>query len=217
MELAILPSLHSQTGLLGTCLSPVYLAGLDNGAWGKPLLQAYGYTTQDFVAPSTTLDSSVDMVDGVRTLCQAINAIYSSYEGTEPNHQSRCISGSQDLVAEGIDFHCDWGLVPHVLEQYTSGGIKEQGNNGMIKLTEDRVKQAVWSFRSSINAHRLWSAVQGKARRLYEEWRVMEAGEKQLLCSVWRVICPVVNAYCARKLANLDRKLTTRLSSHQIL
>lgn len=87
---------------------------------------------------------------------------------------------SSDLVAEGIDFHCDWNLITYVIENGKSDLIRYflshaelmdlEDNNATSTITviikdndfenleqvSNYLKQVVWIFRSSVSGHRLW-------------------------------------------------------------
>lgn len=100
---------------------------------------------------------------------------------------------SHDLLAEGIDFHCDWGLVPFVLEA------------DVHSLAEQQVKTLIWLFRSSVNNHQQEKGFFKHPdncpcdKTLFENDIDKHLNDKKLYAKEWKIICPLVVEYCKRK------------------
>jgi len=83
-----------------------------------------------------------------------------------------------DLVAEGLDHHCDWNILPYILQScrqslrslvlpitisnntpaYTNpihiSTISDVSNASMDEVIEGDIKLAIWYFRSAVNLRR---------------------------------------------------------------
>ena len=92
-----------------------------------------------------------------------------------------------DIIPEGIDFHCDWNLVPFIFDRI------EQSVD--LKLDEERIKFLIWTYRSSMNNHRFEDKDGPAALHQLSEQLV----EKKSCAKEWSTICPLVVDYCNSK------------------
>lgn len=125
-----------------------------------------------------------------------------------------------DLILEGIDFHCDHGLVPWVLEELQQHHLfstllwsedrlfvdvvttsTTQRSGVYLKhddlLTTNLIKKCMWLFRSSCNFH---SPTFVYPAHLPKHIKLGSAeGEKFAISLLWGFICPFISKYCNRK------------------
>jgi hypothetical protein len=104
----------------------------------------------------------------------------------KPTSATEYLASTEDIVIEGIDFHCDWNLLSSVIENCKPQLTKYfQSHQTMVNLDsfhdlnnkveitvpanytkelsspekdklESYLKSLIWIFRSSINTHKLW-------------------------------------------------------------
>lgn len=103
-----------------------------------------------------------------------------------------------DIIPEGIDFHCDWNLVPFIFDRI------EQSLD--LKLDEERIKFLIWTYRSSTNNHRFEDQDGPAALRQLSEQLV----EKKSCAKEWSIICPLVVDYCNSKCEILWRRYSRK-------
>lgn len=92
-----------------------------------------------------------------------------------------------DIIPEGVDFHCDWKLVPFVVEKCD---MQEHS------LDEIKIKSLIWMFRSSINNHRMDAIEDDGTAGLALESQLVE---KNAHAKEWRLLCSYINEYCAAR------------------
>jgi len=97
-----------------------------------------------------------------------------------------------DLVPEGLDFHCDWNLIPSVLGRLTKSSLD---SDILSNVDEDKLKHLIWIFRSSTNNHRFDESHHPDIRQhVKEQLTVKKTHSKE-----WAMICPLVTEYCCSK------------------
>ena len=88
--------------------------------------------------------------------------------------------------------------------------------NSLPERVEDDIKSAIWLFRSSNNSRKLYPLLERASESCclckdissyHRQWVSRELAQKQQLARLWGVICPVLVAYCERKLAIMARRL----------
>jgi len=150
---------------------------------------------------------------------------------------------AQDLVPEGLDHHCDWGLVPSVLSTCTervkqltaqlqeistpmlnNASPEAQSTSGNIRSVlsilndpqlERNIKNAIWLFRSANNSRKLYplisqnmhNAVNQAIFTHYQELVDSDLAQKRSLAKLWGIVCPMIVAYCERKMVALSNRL----------
>ena len=152
-----------------------------------------------------------------------VNNSSSLSAGGDPQLQARltyactCPLTRKDLVDEGLDFHCDWNLIKSVImsggEQLTAvyythyhptSDPLEKYSIDIMAALEDKIKAAIWTFRSSTNSHRLWKGLAEVDEAGYAASCKEQLEQKKYLAPLWRVVGSIVNAYVARKLLSLQ-------------
>lgn len=147
------------------------LSSLDN--WGAEMLSVYQISSSDSSVPSINqLNTRIDHLLQSRSV---------DHHSEIPGAVLRPVwIRSSDLVAEGIDFHCDWNLISYVIENGKPDLIRYFLSHAELMDLEDNsatstitfiikdndfenleqvsnyLKQVVWIFRSSVSGHRLW-------------------------------------------------------------
>mmetsp|Transcript_19876 Transcript_19876/g.33452 ORF Transcript_19876/g.33452 Transcript_19876/m.33452 type:complete len:165 (-) Transcript_19876:177-671(-) len=120
------------------------------------------------------------------------------------------------LVAEGVDFHCDSKLVDYLLAMIkdsrsgdsigteVSKWHKATAEKGIAVEITDALKTTIWHFRSAVNHRAAWVEVLSPGERHhYHSNRKHAAVVKAQHAMLWRVICPLVKAYCSQKLTRI--------------
>ena len=145
---------------------------------------------------SSTAESHERLLKKTSRMIQSITSLYdTSPQATEQKSSSSSLSSSSsssttttnrddynlrvdDLVAEGLDHHCDWNILPYVLQScreslrsivlpitirkntpaYTNpiniSTISDVSNASMDEVIEGDIKLAIWYFRSAVNHRR---------------------------------------------------------------
>jgi hypothetical protein len=137
---------------------------------------------------------------------------------------------TDDVIIEGLDFHCDWSMVEAIFEKsgeslrdlwkhdiglvaYMTDSIKTSVG-GVVNEREaliSAIKSSIWYFRSSINVHKLWT-IHPEEMKVYQETLVAQLKKKEILSKVWKIICPEVQGYCTNKLQSAIRQIS---ATHQ--
>lgn len=118
-------------------LHSTYICELRGCKWGNLLLQSY-------LSMSQPVDEWI-----VPAIKASFAGIYSYY--IDWSKISTLIK--EDVIIEGIDFHCDKGLVPYLLF-CIEDNVDDFVADG--EFLEEKVKASIWYFRSSSNMHKLW-------------------------------------------------------------
>lgn len=168
-----------------TYLCSSYLQDIATSYWGVKLIKRYCLDTH-----------AVTPCDELRTIRQLM---------MNPNDMKKLSLifplRQEDLLIEGIDFHCDWKLIPSLKEK-----MKADIHN--VFFDDERAKLLIWTFRSSINNHRLDDFDEhGMSPGQLVLERQLE--NKRVLAKEWKTMCKFVNEYCSLKCSRLwkDRLL----------
>lgn len=116
---------------------------------------------------------------------------------------------TDSLIEEGIDFHCDSKMIPFIMS-----GIR--GSNDLdkwlrdhdivgVEMLESTIKTLIWTFRSSTNIRQLFSPTTAKEREVMESYTAQQLSEKKKYAALWRIVCPVISAYCSRRIGEMNR------------
>jgi hypothetical protein len=123
-----------------------------------------------------------------------------------------------DLVTYGIDSHCDFGLVPFLLQRCGEAVSSALGNE--ISADEEKtatvtreIKSAIWVHRSSCNMRPSWLCGAASANELALEDAALAvlqhsaAADKKALAPIWRCIAKELTTFCNGRLAEYAKKL----------
>ena len=103
---------------------------------------------------------------------------------------SLCLKLRQsDFLPEGIDYHCDWKMLPALLDKVWGGPEST--------LDEEQIKSLIWMFRSSVNNHRVDDMEDDRGS--YKSSRQIQLAEKSAKASDWKILCTHVTEYCKNK------------------
>ncbi len=143
---------------------------------------------------------------------------------------------SNDLILEGLDFHCDWSMVEAIVDECEENlrnlwkhdiefvaymtemmGNSKVGSGGVLterEIFSAAIKSSIWLFRSSINVHRLWN-IHSEESKVYQEVLMTQLKKKENLSKVWKIICPEVANYCSTKLQSVIRQINAAQRNRQ--
>lgn len=116
---------------------------------------------------------------------------------------------SNSFVLDGIDFHCDTKLIPHIIRDINGSPILESWMTdnsvvGDVNL-ESAIKMAIWIFRSSTNTRKLFEGCSLEEQTIIKNYTAEKLLSKVKYAGLWRVICPSIISYSSRKEAELCR------------
>jgi len=94
-----------------------------------------------------------------------------------------------DFLPEGIDFHCDWKMLPALLDKVWGGPEST--------LDEEQIKSLIWMFRSSINNHRVDDIEDDRGS--YKSSCQVQLAKKSAKAGDWKILCSHVTEYCKNK------------------
>jgi hypothetical protein len=127
-----------------------------------------------------------------------------------------------DLVTYGIDAHCDFGLVPLLLQRCGEAVARHHlGTTNQISAKEEEktalvtkeIKSAIWLHRSSCNMRTLWlngAASSDELAQVDAAVAVLQhsaAADKKALAATWRCIAKELNTYCNMRVSEYAKKL----------
>jgi hypothetical protein len=123
-----------------------------------------------------------------------------------------------DLVTYGIDAHCDFGLVPLLLQRCGEAVASALGNEISAEeeknaLVAKEIKSAIWLHRSSCNMRTLWLNGAASSEELAQEDAAVAvlqhsaAADKKALAATWRCIAKELNTYCNMRVSEYAKKL----------
>lgn len=122
---------------------------------------------------------------------------------------------SEYFIPEGIDFHCDSNLIPHVIHCiHNSESLSKNiaswigtynssiGTDSLLHIENigEYIKSAIWYFRSSRNIRIVWNQLSEMELDYNQSKNKEKLNEKRKYCGLWQLICPVINQYCKNKL-----------------
>ena len=121
------------------------------------------------------------------------------------------LTSSSDLNLFGIDHICDSGLVPYIqnlkrdeVTNFLADAESEYSN-------VDAIKECIWLFRSSINNRKIWSILSDEETKGQKIYNQQQLTKKKKLASLWKLITPFLNTYCATRLRILWNRLEKNL------
>ncbi len=162
--------------------------------WGKCLLAAYhridSNSNSQLLALSREVSLSLPM--------------YHSYQ-IEWNNLHLSPFKLEDMVLEGIDFHCDKGLIEYLmyLHQDSLLPLIDEGC-----FMEEKLKECIWIFRSSFNKRKLWLPLTAHEVCVTANDRVLSSAldKKKTMSGVWSVIASSCTTYSKMKAAEYHKK-----------
>jgi hypothetical protein len=210
----------SQMCLLSFC-APATLLGLTGAV---SLINGKNFSRAEYQAFDTSTDSSRFCSLFSKYICDDGKAAHEESELLElsefitydrkraPSSISRSEVASfislmklrpDDLVSEGIDFHCCPDMISKILtasNQASMLSITNSDDSNRIS-SESLVKDVVWTFSSGANFRPfLWiGALDSHEQICVEQHFQSILDRKRQLGPVWAVICPNVKDYCADK------------------
>ena len=123
-----------------------------------------------------------------------------------------------DLVEQGVDFHCDNSLVPAVamivrraepdvvdtlLQIAQALRDADHAPAAAFGTQEEElgwlIKKCVWTFRSSVNNHRMWDGLCAGCQTDYEDVLRQELEGKKILSAAWRLLAAPVSQHCSAR------------------
>lgn len=209
--------------------------------WGQQLLAAYHITEEDlegedkiknelnenynlffqnFIAFQTNINKAWQNL--IKSFPSSSNSIINPSLATLfLTHPERYIIKANHLIIEGVDFHCDWKLLPELVackkEElneffqenkklfYSLFHSKEDLLLPPIELIERMLKYCVWNFRSGVNFHKYW----GLSEEEEEETRqsIIEMMEiKGKTAKLWSKVSTKVNEICSERVRMMLRQ-----------
>ena len=171
-----------------------YINDLLQRPWGKCLLAAYhsidSNSNSQLLALSREVSLSLPM--------------YHSYQ-VEWNNLNLSPFKLEDMVLEGIDFHCDKGLIEYLmyLHQDSLLPLIEEGC-----FMEEKLKECIWIFRSSLNKRKLWVPLTTQETYVtaYDRKLNNALDKKKTMSAVWSVIASSCTTYSKMKAAEYYKK-----------
>jgi hypothetical protein len=187
--------------------------------WGHALLDAFNCTptlsipTMQVISPTTGKTLKVTLPSWLSTLFANLHLSIHGF------HAMRTLSWNE-IIPEGIDFHCDPQIIPFVLSRipkgtlismvstsHGGGGGGHDYSNTINTLASELIKSTIWMFRSSTNTHKLWSEVLSeKEVELYSEFVKEQCTQKKCLAIVWKYICNLLREYSQQKLTQILKR-----------
>ena len=171
-----------------------YVNDLLQCPWGKCLLAAYHSIGSNSNSQLLLLSREVSLS----------LPMYHSYQ-IEWNNLNFSPLKQEDMVLEGVDFHCDKGMLEYLmyLHQDNILPLMEEGC-----FMEEKLKECIWIFRSSYNKRKLWAPLASQDAYVCANERVLNNNldKKKTLSAMWSIIASSCTTYSKMKSAEYYKK-----------
>jgi hypothetical protein len=160
----------------------------------RSLLDTYRLTPAHIVIEGIDFHCDLDLITSILSSSTCMDALTEVYLRERSNLTGGGGGGSVDASEENVP---GYGVQPPV--EIKPDTIRED--------LEGICKSCIWQFRSSLNRHQAWPLLSPVEQQCLDAHTAQTLQKKKQLAPYWKVICPVLNAYCAARRAEMESRL----------